>query len=56
MYNMRPVGYVRSPYTDNPQVPKGCGARHDAEGISEVLPEFADGLQDSEGFSHLFVL
>jgi tRNA-Thr(GGU) m(6)t(6)A37 methyltransferase TsaA len=26
------------------------------EGILEVLPEFADGLQDTEGFSHLVIL
>lgn len=56
MYAMRPVGFVRSPYAETAQVPKGRGARHEAEGVIEVLPEFADGLLDIEGFSHLFVI
>ncbi|HKG20791.1 MAG TPA: hypothetical protein VKC34_02745 [Blastocatellia bacterium] len=34
---MRPIGVVRSPYTDTTQVPKGCGARHDAEGTLTLL-------------------
>ena len=53
---MRPVGHVRSPYTDTAAIPKGPGAKHDAEGVLEVLPEFAAGLTDIEGFSHLYVL
>jgi tRNA (adenine37-N6)-methyltransferase len=56
MYIMKPVGFVRSPYTETGQVPKGCGTRHEAEGVVEVLPEFAGGLLDIEGFSHLFVI
>ena len=53
---MRPVGHVRSPYTDTAAIPKGPGAKHDADGVLEVLPEFAAGLTDIEGFSHLYVL
>ena len=56
MFEMRPVGFVRRPYEDSSQVPKGRGARHEAEGTIEVLPEFEAGLTDSEGFSHLFVV
>jgi tRNA-Thr(GGU) m(6)t(6)A37 methyltransferase TsaA len=56
MFTMRPIGIVRSPYTDTSQIPKGWGAHHDAEGILEVLPEFEQGLKDIEGFSHLFVI
>jgi tRNA-Thr(GGU) m(6)t(6)A37 methyltransferase TsaA len=56
MFEMRPVGYVRSPYADSSQVPKGRGAKHEAEGVIEVLPEFEAGLTDIEGFSHLFVI
>ena len=56
VFTMRPVGYVRSPYTETAQVPKGCGARHDAEGWIEILPEFEEGLLDVGGFSHLFVI
>jgi tRNA-Thr(GGU) m(6)t(6)A37 methyltransferase TsaA len=31
-------------------------AKHAAEGILKILPEFEPGLLDIEGFSHLFVL
>jgi len=53
---LSPIGSVRSPFTDTAQIPKGPGARHDAEGVLEVLPDLEPGLADIEGFSHLFVL
>ena len=53
---MRPVAFVRSPHQQTADVPKGLGAEHTAEGIIEVLPEFEAGLQDIEGFSHLYVI
>jgi tRNA-Thr(GGU) m(6)t(6)A37 methyltransferase TsaA len=56
MFDMRPVGFIRSQYTDTSQVPKGCGAKHEAEGFIEILEEFEEGLLDVEGFSHLFVI
>ncbi len=56
MFEMRPVGFIRSQYKDTSQVPKGCGARHEAEGFVEILEEFEEGLLDVEGFSHLFVI
>lgn len=56
MVTLRPIGTVRSPYTESSQIPKGLGVRHDAEGVLEISPELAPGLLDIEGFSHLFVL
>ena len=53
---MRPVGFVRSPFTATAEIPKGPGAEHTTEGVIEILPEFETGLQDVEGFSHLIVL
>jgi tRNA-Thr(GGU) m(6)t(6)A37 methyltransferase TsaA len=53
---MRPIGFVRSPYSEMAQVPKGFGAQHEAEGTLEILPEYEQGLTDIEGFSHLYVL
>ena len=53
---MRPIGFVRSPYRDKAEIPKGPGAEHHAEGTLELRPELEAGLQDIEGFSHLFVL
>ena len=54
--SMNPIGYVRSPYTQTSQIPKGCGAQHDAEGVLEVDARYEQGLMDIDGFSHLFVL
>jgi tRNA (adenine37-N6)-methyltransferase len=55
-YAMRPIGFVRSPYRETSEIPKGPGAEHHAEGTLELRPELAAGLQDIEGFSHLFVV
>jgi tRNA-Thr(GGU) m(6)t(6)A37 methyltransferase TsaA len=56
MFSTQPIGHVRSPYKDTQEIPKGLGAQHEAEGALEILPEFAAGLTDVEGFSHLFVI
>lgn len=56
MFTMQPIGYVRSPYSDAQQIPRGPGAKHEAEGVLDIRPEFEAGLTDIEGFSHLFVL
>ena len=56
MFNPIPIGFVSTPYTKTSEIPKGLNARHDAEGTLTILPEFASGLIDIEGFSHLFVL
>jgi tRNA (adenine37-N6)-methyltransferase len=53
---MQAIGYVKSPYQEARNVPRGLGAQHEAEGVLDILPEFAAGLADIEGFSHLFVL
>ena len=37
-------------------MPRGLGAKHEADGVLKILPEFAPGLLDIEGFSHLVVL
>jgi tRNA (adenine37-N6)-methyltransferase len=56
MFSPQPIGHVRSPYQTTKEIPKGLGAKHDAEGVLEILQEFEAGLTDIEGFSHLFVL
>ena len=56
LFTPQPIGYVRSSYKDTREIPKGLGAKHDAEGVLEVLPEFGLGLTDIEGFSHLIVI
>jgi len=56
MFSMQPIGYVRSPYRETKQIPKGLGVAHDAEGTLEILAEFEPGLADVEGFSHVYVI
>lgn len=56
MFSPRAIGFVRSPYQNTSEIPKGLGAKHDAEGVLEILTEFEQGLLDIEGFSHLFVV
>ncbi|HUO13915.1 MAG TPA: tRNA (N6-threonylcarbamoyladenosine(37)-N6)-methyltransferase TrmO [Verrucomicrobiae bacterium] len=56
MFSPRAIGYVRSPYHNTKEIPKGFGAKHEAEGTLEILTEFEPGLTDIQGFSHLFVL
>ena len=56
MFTPRLIGRVHSPYRDPKDVPRGLGAKHEAEGVLEILPEFETGLTDIEGFSHLIVV
>jgi tRNA-Thr(GGU) m(6)t(6)A37 methyltransferase TsaA len=56
MFTSRPIGSASTPYQSTTEIPKGPGAKHDAEGWLKLLPEFEAGLKDIEGFSHLFVI
>ncbi len=56
VFEMRAIGFVRSPHRQTADIPKGPGAKHRAEGTLELRPELEDGLTDIEGFSHLFVV
>jgi len=56
MFTSRPIGHVSSPFKSTSEIPKGLGAKHDADGVLKVLAEFEAGLTDIEGFSHLIVL
>ena len=53
---LEPIGFVRSPYTDRTQIPRGPCAKHEAEGVLELRSDLEAGLQDIEGFSHLYVI
>ena len=56
MFTSRPIGFVSSPYQDTSQIPRGLGAKHEADGVLKLLPDFEPGLTDIEGFSHLVVI
>jgi tRNA-Thr(GGU) m(6)t(6)A37 methyltransferase TsaA len=50
-----PIGRMHTPFTEKSQVPIQA-SRSRAAGQVEVFPEFAEGLQDLAGFSHLILL
>ncbi len=52
---MRSIGVIHSPFTDKKQTPIQP-TRSQAIGQVEVHPEFAEGLQDIEGLSHVILL
>ena len=56
MFTPKPIGFVSSPYKNTGEIPKGLGAKHEAEGELRIQPEFELGLTDIEGFSHLIVI
>ena len=50
-FNLKPIGFVRSPHRERKQVP-----RLGAPAAVEILPEFATGLHRLEKHSHLWVI
>jgi tRNA-Thr(GGU) m(6)t(6)A37 methyltransferase TsaA len=52
---MKSIGVIHSPFTEKMQTPIQPTLSQ-AVGQVEVFPEFADGLQDLEGFSHIILL
>jgi tRNA-Thr(GGU) m(6)t(6)A37 methyltransferase TsaA len=56
MFTPQPIGFVSSSYKSTGEIPKGLGAKHEAQGTLRILPEFEAGLTDIEGFSHLIVI
>jgi tRNA (adenine37-N6)-methyltransferase len=56
VFQLQQIGVVRGPHGSIAEIPTGPGAEHRAEGWLELLPEFADGLRDIDGFSHLYVI
>ena len=51
-----PVGVVHSPFTTLDGVPLQSVAAAEVAGQIEIWPEFAPGLKDLDGFSHLHVV
>lgn len=51
----KPIGTVHSPYKEKIEAPIQPKYSEE-EGQIEIFPEFADGLKDIEGFSHIWVI
>lgn len=52
----RPIGVVRSPFNATEGMPIQPSRGRDVRGSVEVRPEYADGLADLAGFSHVILL
>jgi tRNA (adenine37-N6)-methyltransferase len=52
---LKPIGVIHSPFADPNQTPIQPSRSH-TTGQVEVYPEFAEGLEDVEGLSHLILL
>ena len=52
----RPIGKIRSPFKGVEKVPIQPSAASGIRGTVEVSAEFAPGLQDLSGFSHVILL
>lgn len=52
---MRPIGIINTSYVTKEEAPIQGIFRPEGEGRVEIFPEYAAGLKDIEGFSHLFL-
>jgi len=52
----KPIGIIHSPFDKLEQMPIQPTGYASGAGVLELFPEFAEGLMDVEGFSHLYIL
>lgn len=52
---LMPIGVIHTPFKNKAETPIQS-ARSTTLGSVEVFPEFSNGLQDLEGFSHIYLL
>ena len=55
VFTLKPIGVIHSPFSEKAHTPIQPN-RSQANGQVEVFPEYAPGLQDLEGFSHIYLL
>ncbi|MFW6113005.1 MAG: tRNA (N6-threonylcarbamoyladenosine(37)-N6)-methyltransferase TrmO [Thermodesulfobacteriota bacterium] len=52
----RPIGTISTPFKEPRGTPIQPRAARGAPGTVQVFPEYREGLQDLEGFSHIFLI
>ncbi len=52
----RPIGIIRTPFTKNVGVPIQPSAAKGIKGRITIFPEYAEGISDLDGFSHIILL
>jgi tRNA-Thr(GGU) m(6)t(6)A37 methyltransferase TsaA len=53
---LKPIGIIHSPFKEPKGVPIQPTAGKDIQGTVEVFPEYAGGLKDLDGFSHIVLV
>jgi len=51
-----PIGVIHTPFKDTAGVPIQPRAAKGIKGSIEILPDYAEGLKDLDGFSHIILL
>ena len=52
----KPIGVIHSPFKEPKGTPIQPAGAKGIDGTVEVFPEYAEGLKDIEGFSHLILI
>jgi tRNA-Thr(GGU) m(6)t(6)A37 methyltransferase TsaA len=55
-FSFKAIGVVHSPFKEPKNVPIQAAASKGTEGTIEVYPQYAEGLTDLDGFSHIILL
>jgi tRNA-Thr(GGU) m(6)t(6)A37 methyltransferase TsaA len=52
----KPIGIIHSPFSRLAEMPIQPASERSAPGTVEIFPEFAAGLKDLDGFSHIYLI
>jgi tRNA-Thr(GGU) m(6)t(6)A37 methyltransferase TsaA len=52
----KPIGIIHSPFKEPKGTPIQPAGAKGIDGTAEIFPEYAEGLKDIEGFSHIILL
>ena len=52
----KPIGIIQSPFSDTTGMPIQPSGAKGIKGTVKLMPEYAEGLQDLEGFSHVILI
>ncbi len=55
-FTFKAIGVVHSPFKEPKNVPIQAAASKGTEGTIEIYPQYAEGLTDLDGFSHIILL
>ena len=56
VFHYKPIGIIHSPFTNKEKMPIQPSGAVGIKGTVEVEPEYKEGLQDLEKFSHIILL